>query len=121
MGINGLDEAQAGITIARKNTNKLGYADDTTIIPENDEKLKSLLMKVKEERGKPGLKLNQKPKIMASDPITSLQTVVKQWQTIFLDSEITENWKKNAIANCNRHYIHKNFPVIIVILHSAIA
>ena len=58
MGNNGLDEAQAGVKIARKNTNNLGYVDDTTIIAENEEKLKSLLMKVKEERGKPGLKLN---------------------------------------------------------------
>ena len=68
----GLEEAQAGIKIARRNTNKLRYADDTTLIAENKEELKSFLMKVKEEREKVGLKLNiQKTKIMASGPITS--------------------------------------------------
>ena len=70
----GLAEAQAGIKIARKNTNNLRYADDTTLMPESEEELKSLLMKVKEEREKIGLKLNiQKTKIMASGPITSWQ------------------------------------------------
>ena len=69
----GLEEAQAGIKIARRNTNNLRYADDTTLMAESEE-LKSLLMKVKEESGKVGLKLNiQKTKIMASDPITSWQ------------------------------------------------
>ena len=68
----GLEEAQAGIKIARRNINNLRYADDTTIMAESDEELKSLLMKVKEESGKVGLKLNiQKTKIMASGPITS--------------------------------------------------
>ena len=68
----GLDEAQAGIKIAKKNINNLKYADGTTIMAESEEELKSLLMKVKEESEKPGLKLNiQKTKIMASDPITS--------------------------------------------------
>ena len=67
-----LDEAQAGIKIAGRNINKLRYADDTTIMAESEEELKSLLMKVKEESGKAGLKLNiQKTKIMASGPITS--------------------------------------------------
>ena len=67
-----LDEAQAGITIARRNINNLRYADDTTLMAENEEELKSLLMKVKEESEKVGLKLNiQKMKIMASSPITS--------------------------------------------------
>ena len=67
----GLDEAQAGIKITGKNINNLRYADDTTLMAESEEKLKSLLMKVKEERGKAGLKLNiQKMKIMASGPIT---------------------------------------------------
>ena len=71
----GLEEAQAGIKIARKNINNLRYADDTTFMAESEEELKSLLMKVKEERGKVGLKLNiQKMKIMASGPITSWQT-----------------------------------------------
>ena len=69
-----LDEAQAGIKIARKNTNNLTYADDTTLMAESEEELKSLLMKVKEESEKIGLKLNiQKTKIMASGPITSRQ------------------------------------------------
>ena len=67
-----LDEAQAGINIARRNINNLRYADDTTLISESEEELKSLLMKVKEESEKVGLKLNfQKTKIMASSPITS--------------------------------------------------
>ena len=70
----GLDEAQAGIKIAKRNTNNLRYANDTTLMAENEEELKSLLMKVKEESEKVGLKLNiQKTKIMASDPITSWQ------------------------------------------------
>ena len=68
----GLEEAQAGIKIAGRNINKLRYADDTTLMAENEEELKILLMKVKEESEKVGLKLNiQKIKIMASDPITS--------------------------------------------------
>ena len=70
----GLEEAQAGIKIARRNINNLRYADDTTLIAESEEELKSLLMKVKEESEKVGLKLNiQKKKIMASGPITSWQ------------------------------------------------
>ena len=70
----GLEEAQAGIKIVRRNLNNLRYADDTTLMAESEEELKSLLMKVKEEREKVGLKLNiQKTKIMASDPITSWQ------------------------------------------------
>ena len=70
----GLDEAQGGIKIARRKTNNLRYADDTTLMAESKEELKSLLMKVKEEREKVGLKLNiQKTKIMASGPITSWQ------------------------------------------------
>ena len=70
----GLEEAQAGIKIARRNINNLRYADDTTLMAESEEQLKSLLMKVKEESEKVGLKLNtQKTKIMASGPITSWQ------------------------------------------------
>ena len=70
----GLEEALAGIKIARRNINNLRYADDTTLMVESEEELKSLLMKVKEEREKVGLKLNiQKTKIMASGPITSWQ------------------------------------------------
>ena len=70
----GLEEAQAGIKIARRNINNLRYADDTTLMAESEEELKSLLMKVKEESEKVGLKLNiQKTQIMASGPITSWQ------------------------------------------------
>ena len=84
----GLDEAQAGIKIARRNINNLRYADDTTLMAESKEKLKSLLMKVKEESEKVGLKLNiQKMKIMASGPISSWQIdgekQWKQWQALF--------------------------------------
>ena len=82
----GLEEAQAGIKIARRNSNNLRYADDTTLMAESEEELKSLLMKVKEESEKVGLKINvQKTKIMASVPITSWQ-IEKQWkqcQTLF--------------------------------------
>ena len=70
----GLEEAQAGIMIARRNINNLRYADDTTLMAESEEEIKSLLMKVKEQNEKVGLKLNiQKTKIMASCPITSWQ------------------------------------------------
>ena len=77
----GLDEAQAGIMIAGRNINNLRYVDDTTFIAESRDELKSLLMKVKEESEKVGLKLNiQKTMIMASSPITSRQIVGKQWK-----------------------------------------
>ena len=83
----GLEEALAGIKIAGRNINNLRYADDTTFMAESEEELKSLLMKVKEEREKVGLKFNiQKTKIMASGPITSWQidgNQWKQWQTLF--------------------------------------
>ena len=84
----GLDESQAGIKIARRNINNLRYADDTTLMAESEEELKSLLMMVKEESEKAGLKLNiQKTKIMASGPITSCQKrkwkKCKQWQILF--------------------------------------
>ena len=76
-----LDEAQAGIKIAARNINNLRYADDTTLLAESKEELKSLLMKVKEESEKVGLKLNiQKTKIMASGSITSWQIDGKQWK-----------------------------------------
>ena len=89
-----LDEAQTGIKFARKNISKLRYADDTTLMVESEEELKSLLMKVKEESEKPGLKLNiQKTKIMASGPITSWQIDGEMFETvrdfIFLCSKIT--------------------------------
>ena len=77
----GLDETQAGIKIAGRNINNLRYADDTTLMTESKEKLKSLMMKVKEENEKVGLKLNiQKMKIMASSLITSWQMMGKQWK-----------------------------------------
>ena len=83
----GLEEIQAGIKIARRNINNLTYADDTTLMAESEEELKSLLMKVKKESEKVGLKLNiQKTKIMASGPITSREIdgeKWKQWQTFF--------------------------------------
>ena len=89
-----LDEAQAGIQIARRNINNLRYADDTTLMAESEEELKSLLMKVKEESEKVGLKLNiQKTKIMASGPITSWQIDKETVETVtdycFLGSKIT--------------------------------
>ena len=100
-----LEEAQAGIRIARRNVNNLRYADDTTLMAESEEELKSLLMKVKEESEKVGLKLNiQKIKIMASGPITSWQidgdTVETVTDFIFLGSKIT------ADADCS-HEIKK--------------
>ena len=90
----GLEEAQAGIKIAGRNINNLRYADDTTLMAESEEELKSLLMKVKEENEKDGLKLNiPKIKIMASGPITSWQIDGETMQTvrdfIFLGSKIT--------------------------------
>ena len=90
----GLEEAQAGIKIAGRNINNLKYADDTTLMAENEEELKSPLMKVKEESEKVGLKLNiQKTKIMASGPITSWQIGGETMETvrdlIFLGSKIT--------------------------------
>ena len=77
----GLDEAQAGITIARRNINNIRYADETTLTAENKEELKNFLMKLKEESENAGLKLNtQKTMIMASCPITSWQINGKQWK-----------------------------------------
>ena len=93
----GLDEAHAGIKIAGRNINNLRYADDITLMAENEEELKSLLMKVKEDSGKAGLKLNiQKTKIMVSAPVTSWQidgeTVT---HFIFLGSRVT------AVGDCS--------------------
>ena len=90
----GLEEAQAGIKIARRNINNLRYTDDTTLIAERKEELKNLLMKVKEETEKVDLKLNiQKTKIVASSPITSWQTDGEAMETvrdfIFLSSKTT--------------------------------
>ena len=96
-----MDEAQAGIKIAGRNINNLRYADDTTLMAESEEKLMSLLMKVKKEREKVGLKLNiEKTKFMASSPITSWQIEGKTMETvrdfIFLGSKIT------ADGDCSR-------------------
>ena len=76
----GLEEAQAGMKIAGRNVNNLRYADDTTLMAEGEEELKSLLMKVKEESEKVGLKLNIQKKIMACVPISSWQIDGKQWK-----------------------------------------
>ena len=121
----GLEEAQAGIKIAGRNINNLRYADDTTLMAESEEEIKSLLMKVKEGSEKVGLKLNiQKTKIMASGPITSWQihveTVERVTDFIFLGSKMTadgdcshENKRRlllgrNAMTNLDsilkRHY-----------------
>ena len=101
-----MDEAQAGIKIARRNINNLRYADDTTLMAESEEELKSLLMKVKEESEKVGLKLSiQKTKIMASGPITSWtidgETVETVADFIFLGSKITADgdWS-HEIKSC---------------------
>ena len=80
----GLEEAHAGIKIAGRNINNLRYADDTTLMAESEEELKSLLMRVKEESEKTGLKLNiQKTKIMASGPITSWEVDGETVETVF--------------------------------------
>ena len=80
---HGLEKAQDGIKIARRNTNNLRYADDTTLMAESEEELKSLLMKMKEESGKVGLKLNiQKTKIMVSSPNTSWQIDTESVETV---------------------------------------
>ena len=101
----GLEEAQAGIKIARRNVNNLSYADDTILMTESEEELKSLSVKVKEENEKVGLKLNiQKTKIMASGPITSWQieggTVETVADFIFLGSKITADGDCSRESNC---------------------
>ena len=89
----GLEETQAGIKIARRNINNLRYADDTTLMAESKEELKSLLMKVKEESEKVGLKLNiQKTKIMASSPITSWEIV---GETVDTEADFFFFWLQN--------------------------
>ena len=105
----GLDESHDGIKIAGRNIKILRYADDTTLMVENKEELKSLLMKVKEESEKAGLKLNnQKVKITASGPITSWQIDVETMETetdfIFLGSKITAN------GDCN-HKTKRHLPL----------
>ena len=105
----GLEEAQTGIKIARRNINNLSYADDTTLTAESEEEIKSLLIKVKEESEKSGLKLNiQKMKIMASGPITSWEingeTVETVSDFIFMGSKIT------ADGDCS-HEIKRHLPL----------
>ena len=105
----GLEEAQTGIRIARRNVNNLRYADNTTLMAESEEELESLLMKVKKESEKIGLKLNiQKTKIMTSGPITSWQIDGETMETvtdfIFLGSEIT------ADGNCS-HEIKRHLSL----------
>ena len=100
----GLKEAQAGIKIARRNINNLRHADDTTLMAESEEELKSLLMKMKEESEKVGLKLNiQKTKIMASGPITS-------WQ---IDGETVE-----TVANFYFSALQKSLQMVIAAMKS---
>ena len=104
----GLDEAQGGIKIARRNINTLRYANDTTLMAESEKELKSILMRVKEESEKVGLKLNiQKTKIMASGPITSWQldgeTVETVADFIFLGSKITAD--DDCIHEIKRHLL----------------
>ena len=102
----GLDEAQAGIKIARRNINNLQYADDTTLMAESQEELKSLLMKVKEESEKVGLKLNiQKTKIMASSPITAWQIDGETMETV--TDFILGGSKTTADGDCS-HEIKKH-------------
>ena len=121
MGNARLDEAQAGIKIAGRNINNLRYADDTTLMAESEEEMNSLLMKVKEESGKAGLKLNtQKPKIMVSGPITSWQTDGEKMETvtdvIFLGSQITVD--SDCSHEIKRHLLlgRKSMPILDSIL-----
>ena len=105
----GLDEAQAGLKISGRNINNLRYADDTTLMAESKEELKSLLMKVKQESEKAGFKLNiQETKIMASGPITSWQRAGETMETvtdfIFLGSKITMD------GNCSHKIKRHMFP-----------
>ena len=109
MGNSGLEEAQAGFKIARKNINNLRYADDTTLMAEREEELKSLLMKVKEESEEVGLKLNiQKMKIMASGPIISRQIDGETMETV--TDFILGGSKITADDDCSheikRHLLH---------------
>ena len=105
----GLEETQAGIKIARRNINNLRYADDTTLMAESEEELKILLMKVKEESKKVGLKLNiQKMKIMASSPITSWKIDGETMETvrdfILLGSKITASMKLKDTFSLKERY-----------------
>ena len=113
----GLDAAQVGIKIARRNINNLRYADDTTLMAESEEELKSLLMKVKEEREQAGLKFNiQKVKIVTSSPITSWQINGETMETVtdfvFLGSKIT------ADVDCSHEIKRKAMTNLDIILKS---
>ena len=106
----GLDEAHAGIKTARRNINNLRYADDTTLMAESEEELKSLLMKVRKESAKAGLKFNiQKTKIMTSSPITSWQIDGEPMETvtdfIFLGSKITADG--DCSCEIKRHFLEE--------------
>ena len=104
----GLDEAHAGIKIAGRNINNLRYADDTTLMAESEEELKSLLMKVKEESEKVGLKLNiQKIKIMASGPITSWQIDGETMETV---TDVIFGFQVTADGDCS-HEIKSTFSL----------
>ena len=106
MRIAGLEEAQAGIKITRRNINNLRYVDDTSLMAESEEELKSLLMKVKEESAKAGLKLNiHKTKIMASGPITSWQVDGETMETVikFLFYFFFFNFYKHVLFVCLYH------------------
>ena len=100
----GLEEAQGGIKIAGRNINNLSYADDTTLMAESEEELKSLVMKVKEESEKVGLKLNiQKPKIMAAGPITSWQIDEETMETETLFSWVPKSLQMLTAAMKLKH------------------
>ena len=115
----GLEEAQAGIKIARRNINNLRYADDTTPMAESEKELNSLLMKVKEESEKVGLKLNiQKTKIMASGPITSWQIDGETVETV--SDIILEGSKITADGDCS-HEIKRHLPLGRKVMTSTLA
>ena len=119
----GLDEAQAGIKIAGRNINNLRYVDDTTFMAEMEEELKSLLMKVKKESGKAGLKLNiQKTKIMASGPITSCQidgeTVETVRDFIFSSVQFSGSVMSNSLRPHELQYSRPPCPSPIPGVHS---
>ena len=109
----GLEEAQAWIKIAGRNINNLRYADDTTIMAEGEEELKSLLMKVKEESEKVGLKLNiQKMKFMVSGPITSWEIDGKQWkqcQTLFWGAPKSLQMVTAAMKLKDTYFLEENY------------
>ena len=119
----GLEEAQAEIKIARRNINNLRYADDTTLMAESEEELKSLLMKVKEASEEVGLKLNiQKTKIMASGPITSWEidgeTMERGSDFIFWGSKITADGDCSHEIKRHLHFVRKVMTILDSILKS---